>query len=150
MKCRWDECSGHDSVCRVVASNTRGPQFKSSHRQNFMINIFTANCWKDKTKEKSGREWPIFDCGQWPKDLVITWVVVALVLDTFVIYFWFKSGRRRRTSPGPCLNWVKIKRKVNVVFLPICVPCLSTVPVPYEGKGSVYYWANKVNVFNYY
>ena len=44
----------------------------------------------------------LFVCGQRPKDLVITWVV--LFLDTTLIYFWvhfwFKSGRRPRTSPG--------------------------------------------------
>ena len=35
------EGSGYDSVGRAVASNTRGPQFDSSHRQKFicMLNI---------------------------------------------------------------------------------------------------------------
>ena len=46
-------------------------------------------------------------CGECPKDLVNTWVV--LILDTLLIYFWgalleytsgFKSARRSRTSPG--------------------------------------------------
>ena len=44
----------------VVASNTRGPQWESRHRQNLIINIFTVNCWRDENKEKRGREWPIF------------------------------------------------------------------------------------------
>ena len=34
-------------LCTVVASNTRGPQFESSHWQKFIMNIFTVNCWKD-------------------------------------------------------------------------------------------------------
>ena len=29
----------------------------------------------------------LFVCGQWPKDLVITWVVVV-DMDTLLIYFW--------------------------------------------------------------
>ena len=39
----------------------------------------------------------IFVCGQQPKDLVITWVV--LVLDTLLIYFW---GALR----GTLLGWI--------------------------------------------
>ena len=35
-----------------VASDARGPWFKSSHSKNFMIHIFTVNCRKDKNKEK--------------------------------------------------------------------------------------------------
>ena len=56
----------------------------------------------------------IIVCGQWPKDLVITLaVLLLLVLDTVLIYFWgallsytsvvhfwFISSRRPRTSPG--------------------------------------------------
>ena len=42
--------SGCGSVGRAVASDTRGPQFESSHRQNF-INTFTINCI-EKTKIK--------------------------------------------------------------------------------------------------
>ena len=44
---------------RVVASDSRGPQFESSHRQTFKSNIylFTVNyIAKDENKEKSGRE----------------------------------------------------------------------------------------------
>ena len=43
-------------------------------------------------------------CGQGPKDLVITWVVLdpvnLLMGCTFVPHFWFKSGCRPRTGPG--------------------------------------------------
>ena len=41
-------CCG--TVGRAVASDTRGPRFESSHRQNF-INVFTINCI-EKTKIK--------------------------------------------------------------------------------------------------
>ena len=44
---------GCGSVGRAVASNSRGPQFKSSHRQKIILNI--AYCqlyWKDENKEK--------------------------------------------------------------------------------------------------
>ena len=76
--------------------------------------------------EKSTELWPhhtfilscpvvIFVCNQWPKDQVIYWVLlfVLLFLDTLLIYFWgtflgyisgvhfwFKSGHKPRTSPG--------------------------------------------------
>ena len=42
--------SGFGSVGRAVASDTRGPRFKSSHRRN-CINILTNNCI-EKTKIK--------------------------------------------------------------------------------------------------
>ena len=32
--------SGCGTVGRAVASDLRGPQFESNHRQNFIINIF--------------------------------------------------------------------------------------------------------------
>ena len=40
------EClsSGCGSIGKVVASDTRDLWFKSSHRQNFILNIFTVNC----------------------------------------------------------------------------------------------------------
>ena len=44
--------SGCGSGGREVASSTRGPRFKSSHGPNFIMNIFTANCWKDENKEE--------------------------------------------------------------------------------------------------
>ena len=34
--------SGCDSVGTAVASNTRGPRFEYSYRQNFIMNIFTV------------------------------------------------------------------------------------------------------------
>ena len=33
--------SGCGSVGKAVASNTRGPLFESSHRQNFISNVFS-------------------------------------------------------------------------------------------------------------
>ena len=45
------------SVGRAFASDNGGPQFKPSHLQNFVITIFTVNCWKDKkNKRKRGLE----------------------------------------------------------------------------------------------
>ena len=36
--------SGCGPVGRVVAFNSRGPQFESSLQQNFIMNLFTVNC----------------------------------------------------------------------------------------------------------
>ena len=41
---------GCGSVGRTVASNARGPRFESSHRRNFIMNVFTVNCWKTKKR----------------------------------------------------------------------------------------------------
>ena len=52
--------SGCGSVGRAVASDTRGPRFESSHRRNFIMNMFTNNCWKDENKEKEAENGPFF------------------------------------------------------------------------------------------
>ena len=48
--------SGCDSVGRAVASNTKGPQFESSHQQKFIfilnICLLSTVYWKDENKEK--------------------------------------------------------------------------------------------------
>ena len=38
--CNEDLCSGCGSIGRAAASNTRDPQFKSRHRQNFIYQLF--------------------------------------------------------------------------------------------------------------
>ena len=43
-----------NTVATVVASDTRDPQFKSSHRQNITLNI----CLKKKIKEKEAGNGP--------------------------------------------------------------------------------------------
>ena len=44
--------SGGGSVGRAVASDSRGLQFKSSHRQKCIYNIYCELYWKDENKEK--------------------------------------------------------------------------------------------------
>ena len=44
----WMSCG---SVGRVVTFDTRGPQFESSHWQNFIYQNMIY-CWKDNNKEK--------------------------------------------------------------------------------------------------
>ena len=53
--------SGCGSVGRVVASHSRGPRFKSSHRQKFILNIYCQLYWKDENEEKKSQEWPILE-----------------------------------------------------------------------------------------
>ena len=54
--------SGFGSVGRAIASNTKGPWFKSSHRQKFiyLLNICLQSTvyWKDENKEKEGGNGP--------------------------------------------------------------------------------------------
>ena len=40
------------SVGRAVASDSRGQQFESSHRQKFKLYIYCQLYWKDENKEK--------------------------------------------------------------------------------------------------
>ena len=51
--------SGCGSVVRAVASDTRGMQFESSHRQSFLVNVFIVNCWKDENKENEAGNYPL-------------------------------------------------------------------------------------------
>ena len=56
--------SGCGSVGRAVTSDTRGPQFKSSHRQKNYLHIehlFTVNCvLKRRKEEKEAGNGPFF------------------------------------------------------------------------------------------
>ena len=40
----------------MVTYDTRGPQFESSHQQNFVV---SANCWKDENKQKEAGKGPL-------------------------------------------------------------------------------------------
>ena len=51
--------SGWGSVGRVVASNSIGLWFESSHRQKIILNVYCQLYWKDENKER-GRELRIF------------------------------------------------------------------------------------------
>ena len=44
--------SCYGSVGKPVTSNFRGPQFESSHRQNFILHIYCQMYWRAKNKEK--------------------------------------------------------------------------------------------------
>ena len=51
--------SGCGSVGRAVASNSRGPRFKSSHQQKNILNIYRQLYWKDENKEKEAGSGPL-------------------------------------------------------------------------------------------
>ena len=50
--------SGCGSVGRAVPFSSRGPQFESSHRQKFILNIYCQLYWKDENKEKEAGNGP--------------------------------------------------------------------------------------------
>ena len=60
----------------VTSADTRDPQFKSSHRPNFMLNRFTVNCWKDKNEEKEARIGPFKKhcLNHWPMKSYLSFV----------------------------------------------------------------------------
>ena len=64
VKQEVDQGSGCGSVGRMVASNSRGPWFKSSHRQKFILNIYRQLHWKDENKEKEAGNGPFLTRGQ--------------------------------------------------------------------------------------
>ena len=45
-------------VGREVASNSRGLQFESSHRQKYILSIYCQLYWKDENKEKEAENGP--------------------------------------------------------------------------------------------
>ena len=47
-------------VGRAVASNSRGPRFKSSHWQNLYWTFYCQLYWKDENKEKEAGKGPFF------------------------------------------------------------------------------------------
>ena len=66
--------SGCGPVGRVVASNTSGPGFESSHRQPLLnIYLLLTVCRKGENKEKRDREQPIFykQSGEYPNRVAI-------------------------------------------------------------------------------
>ena len=54
------ESSGCGSDGRAVASNSRGPRFKSSHRQNLYKTFYCQLYWKDENKEKEAANGTFF------------------------------------------------------------------------------------------
>ena len=52
--------SGCGSVGRVVATNSKGPQFESSHRQKYILNIYGQLYRKDENKEKEAENYSFF------------------------------------------------------------------------------------------
>ena len=55
----WPLGSGCGAIGSVVDSDTRGPRFETSHRQNFSEHLSIVIIRKDENKRKRGREWPI-------------------------------------------------------------------------------------------
>ena len=51
---------GCNSVGKAVASNSRGPQFESSHQKTFILNIYCQLYWKDENKVKEVGHGPFF------------------------------------------------------------------------------------------
>ena len=52
--------NGRGAVGRVVASNSRGPMFQSSHQQHCIFNSYRQMYWKEENKEKEGGNERIF------------------------------------------------------------------------------------------
>ena len=59
---KYEMVGGCGAVGREVASYTRGPRFKSSHRQ-LLLNIYLllTVCRKDENKEKEAGNGPFFN-----------------------------------------------------------------------------------------
>ena len=77
---QWILSSGCDSVGRVFASDTRDPDFESSHRQILLTNCIKSLFKRRKLTER-GREWPMLKS-------TVAW---AQLEDTKDPHFEFKS-----------------------------------------------------------
>ena len=105
-RCRWRETS-----CRGRSSSAPGlGRFWT--RASGEIRSLWRTVQDLETQTVEIQFWTYFFVwGQWSKDLVPTWVVLVLYTkliyfwggllgNTSVEHFWFKSGRRARTSPS--------------------------------------------------
>jgi len=86
--------SGCGSVGWAVTSNTRGPQFESSHKQNlYWTFIYCQLYWKDKNKEKEAHFRKQVMQQQWPLDAFLYQNSTNhKILIVFVSWVLFSAG----------------------------------------------------------
>ena len=79
--------SGCGSVGRAVASNSRGPRFKSSHQQTFILNTYCQLYFKDENKEIEAENGPF--CKKTRKTVEYCGLILVAVercLNNFTIF----------------------------------------------------------------
>ena len=93
--------SGCGSVGRLVASDSRGRRFKSSHRRNCIQNI--SNILLINWNKEKGRMGWLFPCL-----CLVTMVTLGLFFRLWVyIKFWFiKDSRQLDSNPCPLVSEV--------------------------------------------
>ena len=114
------------SVGRVVTSNTRGPRFKSSHRQKIILNIYYQLYWKDENKEKEAGKGPFIKkclCDPFLPFLVFvrrpktigstTWVVVVVPL---LVAFFCCNSVRLQLEQNRILSTIRFWSNLKLSF----------------------------------
>ena len=102
------------SVSRAVASNARGPRFKSSYQQNIKLDIYvlTVNyIEKTKNKEKEAGNGPFFRKGQLRPAI---WTIYHPKLYAVIASLFWQNSSHYNTGIKNRLLWegmVKIERK---------------------------------------
>ena len=106
--------SGCGSVCRVVASESRGPQFESRHWQTFILDIsllayLLSSVLKRQKYRKRGWEWPFLNKTQ--LTMILFWYKIFCETKRynplkFFLYSWTLS----------CFTNVKINASTSKTF----------------------------------
>ena len=105
--------SGCGSVGRAVASNSRDPQFESSHCQKFILNTYCQLCWKDENKEKEAGNGPFFNKVEVARsEAKLFRCQIIFFLETNIIFLFLVFA----TLLGRCksITWNKNYRLIKV------------------------------------
>ena len=105
--------NGCGSISRAVASDTRGPRFKSSHRQTLYWILFTVNC-TENTKIKKKRP----EMAHFLKNIIPQFVI------THIIFILFKGCLKTPAYERTLMIWNEITLFIslsqfflNILFL---------------------------------
>ena len=111
----------NETLRELVASDTRGPQFKSTHRQNFILNIYCQLYWKDGNEEKEAGNGPFKKCK-------LT-VFMKQILSGF---WWTKSWKLREGFMRPSwflTPWLIAESKVSWFQFDEVLYCFNKIGV---------------------
>ena len=129
-------CSGCGSVGRAVASDTRGPQFESSHRPIFHnAHVFLLTAEKTKIKKQEAVNGPFFKKDTKLKIKMVSYFKFCQIIVQKLTGFkmpvpWVKRFRPKEFAPS-CIRTHGLKRKGGKLFMIIKLMadiCLGALP----------------------
>ena len=95
--------SGCCSVGGAVASNSRGRQFESSHRQIYVLNIYCQLYWKDENKEKEADNGQFFE--KFFLNDICSWIFSFILLKILEEHLGITKQQRTLAEGDILLHW---------------------------------------------